>query len=109
MELDMIWHKDGHSINLKLEKSLLVIDAINCPHEGLEDQPCHLTKDGCAVSWFVSMYGLECNVGVAQPKPELEVAWTYVGDPTDGIASGQVWIIPVEDEFFHAWSATQPS
>ncbi len=53
------------------------------------------------------MYGLECNVGVTQPKPELEVAWTYVGDPEDGILSGQVWIIPVDDEFFHAWSATQ--
>ena len=107
MELEMVWHKDGHSLNLKLEKSILVVDKVNCPHEAEDEKPCHLTKEGCAVAWFISLYGLECNVGVAQPHPTLEVAWTYVGDPADGISSGQVWIIPSDDEFFKAWSDTQ--
>lgn len=107
MELEMVWHKDGHSLNLRLEKSILVVDKVNCPHESAEDKPCHLTKEGCAVAWFISLYGLECNVGVAEPQPVLNVAWTYVGDPEDGINTGQVWIIPEDDEFFKAWSATQ--
>lgn len=107
MELEMLWHKDGHSLNLRLEKSLLVVDRVNCPHAEAEDKPCHLTKEGCAVEWFISLYGLECNVGVAEPTPTLSVAWTYIGDPSDGIGAGQVWIIPENDEFFKAWSDTQ--
>ena len=107
MESELVWHNDGHKISLRLEKNLVVVDSVFCPHSESDNKPCHLTKDGCVVVWFINLYGLECNVGVSPAKPELEIAWTFIGEPEDGIAAGQVWVIPVEDEFFQAWSLIQ--
>ena len=62
MEQEITWNNDGHSISLRLEKNLLVITGVHCPHLESESKPCHLTDDGCIVKWFLLVYGLECNV-----------------------------------------------
>jgi hypothetical protein len=107
MESEITWNKDGHRVSLRIEKNNLVISGVSCPHLDTDNKPCHLTDDGCAVKWFLMMYGLECNVGVVDPAPELEIAWSIVGNPNEGLTSCQVWVIPVDDEFFSAWAVTQ--
>jgi hypothetical protein len=107
MEQEITWNRDGHSFSLRIEKSNLVISGVQCPHLESESKPCHVTEDGCAVKWFLLVYGLECNVGIVDPAPELEIAWSLVGNPNEGLNACQVWVIPVEDEFFSAWAVTQ--
>jgi hypothetical protein len=107
MEQEITWNKDGHSVSLRIEKNNLVISGVHCPHADAEKKPCHLTEDGCAVKWFLLVYGLECNVGVVDPAPTIEIAWSLVGNPNEGLNACQVWVIPVEDEFFSAWVVTQ--
>jgi hypothetical protein len=104
-ETELIWHNDGHEIGLRIEKSELAITGIKCPHG--DDGPCKLTKDGCAVQWFIQRFGLECNVGVCDPAPTIRIAWAFVGDPAMGLDGSQVWFIPATDDFFAAWAATQ--
>lgn len=107
MEQEITWNNDGHSISLRLEKNLLVITGVHCPHLESDSKPCHLTDDGCIVKWFLLVYGLECNVGVVDPSPEIGIAWSLVGNPNEGLNACQVWVIPTEDEFFSAWVVTQ--
>jgi hypothetical protein len=104
-ETELKWHDDGHEISLRIEKSEIVIISVKCPHD--ESGECHLTKDGCAVKWFIQRFGLECNVGICDPAPQLKIAWAFVGDPAMGLDGCQVWFIPATDEFFAAWVATQ--
>ena len=107
MENEITWHNDGHVVSLRIEKNLLVISGVKCPHAEEDLKPCHFTDDGCAVKWFLMVYGLECNVGVVEPFPELEIAWSMVGNPLEGLAACQVWVIPIKDEFFSAWVESQ--
>ena len=51
-------------------------------------------------------FGLECNVGVCEPSPELQIAWSVNGDPHD-IDACQCWVIPVTDDVFSLWARTQ--
>lgn len=100
-EQSAIWHNDGHVIGLLIDRSQLVISSIDCP-----GGDCQHHRVGCVVKYFVNTYGLECNVGIIEPQPEIQIAWTVSGDVYD-IDSCQVWIIPSEDEAFAAWAATQ--
>lgn len=97
---EMVWHNDGHIMHLQLNKESVVITHITCPGGDCQH------KDRCIVEWFLRRYGLECNVGVCAPSENMLIAWTVVGDPTD-FDLCQVWTIPIDDEAFAAWLATQ--
>jgi hypothetical protein len=98
------WHMDGHSIYMQLRKSELVIQVISCP--GHETRECATGGFDCIVEWFLTRFGLDCNVGVSEVASTMEIAWSIQGDPTDPDLC-QVWVIPVADEAFASWLATQ--
>lgn len=102
---EMVWHNDGHSITLQINKSALEITEIHCPHDG--NGECHHHDTPCVVKWFLQNYGLECNVGVVKPSETLVLAWAYVGEKHTELTTTQVWVIPVDDEAFSAWMVTQ--
>jgi hypothetical protein len=101
---EILWHRDGHFFELQLNKHEIAIVNITCPDT--EDRACKHEQAGCVVEWFLRRFGLDCNVGIAQPEPRMEIAWTLVGDTWD-IDTCQVWVIPVNDEAFAAWLTTQ--
>lgn len=104
----MIWHNDGHKISLVLDKAEVVIRSVICPHGTDSDAPCFgIVPNQCVVEHFLSRYGFDCNVGVAPVAPEMEVAWTIVGEPRYDVELCQVWVIPTTDEFFAAWLVSQ--
>lgn len=102
---ELIWHNDGHEISLRIEKSELVVAEVTCPNA--KGSACHNLNEGCVVKWFIQRFGMECNVGVCDPAPLIEIAWALVGDLGMGVDSCQVWFIPTKDDFFAAWSVTQ--
>ena len=106
-ENELVWHNDGHAINLRIEKSNLVVVSTDCPND--EKGLCKIDSVGCVVQWFVNQYGLECNVGVCEPASVVPIAWALVGDTSLGMDSCQMWFIPKEDEFFAAWATSQDS
>ena len=103
-ELDAVsvWHNDNHQIHLLLNKAQLIVTSVDCP----DTEECQHDRVGCIVRYFINTYGLECNVGIIEPQPTLQIAWTVNGDTHD-IDACQVWIIPSEDEAFSAWAVTQ--
>jgi hypothetical protein len=101
---EMVWHNDGHVINLRINRSELVISYVHCP--GTEERACKVGKHECVVSHFLNTYGLECNVGTCECSSEIELAWCGLGD-FDDLEQSQVWVIPTNDEAFAAWLITQ--
>lgn len=101
---EMVWHKDGHVIYLRINRSDLVISSIHCP--GTEDRECRIGKFDCVVKFYLETYGLDCNVGTCECAESLELAWSGVGD-FDDAENSQVWVIPINDEAFAAWLITQ--
>lgn len=99
-----IWHSDGHALYLQLNRNELSVLTTMCP--GGEDRECRIDNFDCIVEWFVSRYGLDCNVGVSEVSSEMEIAWTVQGDTHDADLC-QVWIIPTKDEAFAAWLESQ--
>jgi hypothetical protein len=104
---EVSWHNDGHILVLQLSASTLRILETVCPHEDNETAACRHTDAKCAVEWFITRFGLECNVGVCAPEERLEVAWVFTGDWHRELEQGQVWVMPVNDEAFAAWIVTQ--
>lgn len=98
---NMVWHNDGHAMHLRLDKTELGIVQVDCPGTG----ECAHEQVGCLVKFFLLRFGLECNVGIAEPAGVMPIAWTLVGDTYD-IDTCQVWIIPTNDEAFAAWLMT---
>lgn len=103
----MVWHKDGHAIELQINKSELEVIGVHCPHGGSSDAPCFHEETPCVVKWFLQTFGMECNVGVATPSGNMEIAWHFIGTSRQELGSCQVWVIPVQDEAFSAWMVTQ--
>lgn len=100
----MVWHRDGHVMYLQLNKNDVIISTVICP--GGDDRECLLGKFDCIVKYFLEVYGLDCNVGSCECRPDIEVAWCAVGD-FDEPEQCQVWVIPTDDEAFAAWLVTQ--
>jgi len=99
-----VWHSDGHSIYMVLNRNEIEIQVVSCPgHEGRE---CQVGKFDCIVDWFLDRFGLDCNVGVCDISSTMEIAWSVQGDTSDPDLC-QVWVIPIADEAFNAWLATQ--
>lgn len=103
-QTEMMWHDDGHSLFLEINRSELVVVTVMCP--GNQDSPCRVNKRaGCLVQHFVGRFGLELNVGVCAPAEQVPIAWSVVGDSSDTDLC-QVWIVPTSDDVFSAWAAT---
>lgn len=101
---EAVWHNDGHRISYLLDHAEILVKPEPCHHgPGAE---CHHLTAGCVVEYFVSLYGAECNVGVAAVHPSMEIAWAIFGDPHD-IDACQLWTIPVDDSVYASWAATQ--
>jgi hypothetical protein len=99
-EAEQIWHNDGHTLQLRINKGELEVLEVICPHE--ENAACKNIAGDCAVTWFVNRFGMECNGGICPPSEFLEVSWTLVGD-INNFDSCQVWFMPLTDEIFNAW------
>lgn len=93
------WHRDGHFLYLTIEKDRLNVAFALCPFGKSKDSPCWHRQAPCVVEHYVNLYGLDCNVGVAPAKANLEIAWALLGDDTD-LDLAQLWWIPVDDEAF---------
>lgn len=98
---DMVWHNDGHAMHLRLEKSVISLVEVDCPGT----DACRHEYVGCIVKFFLMRFGLECNVGIADPAGKMPIAWTAIGDTRDPDYC-QVWVIPLDDEAFAAWLMT---
>lgn len=98
----MKWHQDGHSFEVVVDKASVQISDFHCPSRSEESAECKPGEE-CIVERFMLEYGFDCNVGVSVINGRMEIAWTVVGDTKD-YATCQVWVIPVNDEFFAAWS-----
>ena len=100
-EADMIWHNDGHSLWLRINRADLEILEIKCPG----GDECG-SKNGCVVKWFIGIYGFDCNIGTSAPEEHLEICWALVGD-ADSVDTSQLWFVPVKDEVFYAWMTSR--
>jgi hypothetical protein len=101
-----VWNVDGHRVLLQLNRNELSIQMVVCP--GHKERSCRLGGLDCIVTWFLEVYGLDCNVGVAEVASDLELAWSVQGDPSN-VELCQVWVIPVTDEAFASWLEMQQS
>lgn len=97
MTIEANWHDDGHIMHLELVQSEAQITSVHCP--GGE---CGHIDTPCVVRHFLNVYGLECNVGVADMVSDMPIAWTLIGNPRD-LDACQLWVIPTEDTMFRAW------
>ena len=104
-----VWHDDGHLIGLMLNGGDLSVTVVVCPDDGNPEADCwHDDIEGCLVRHFITMYGLDCNVGICEPTPELTIAWSAQGNLRH-IEEMQIWIIPVTDDMFASWRQVQPN
>jgi len=104
LEDTTVWHSDGHSVYMVLNRNELEIQVVTCP--GGEGRECEIGKFDCIVDYFLGRYGLDCNVGVSEVNSTMEIAWSVQGD-VDDPETCQVWVIPLADEAFSAWLSTQ--
>lgn len=104
MTIQAVWHNDGHSIQLGLDKGEVQILQTSCPQLG----DCNHEDAPCVVEWFLDNYGLEINQGSCSIDGEIQIAWTFIEEGRD-IESGQVWVIPANDPVFASWSDSQTS
>ena len=95
---EVVWHVDGHSMQLELNKSVVSVASVICPNTG----ECSHPETSCVVDHFLRTYGLDCNVGQCDIDSSIEIAWTLVGGEKD-LDSGQVWVIPRNDITFAGW------
>lgn len=109
MDSVQVWHDDAHVMHLMLNGADLSIVMTECPHAGDVSAECyHQDISGCIVSHFLQIYGLDCNVGSCEPSGQMQIAWSPQGN-VNHIEEMQVWVIPVEDDMFSSWRATQNS
>ena len=103
---DMIWHDDGHTVSLRINRAELEVVEVSCPQA--PDKKCNHDEFGCIVQYFIYRYGMECNAGSCLPTPQIEICWTLLGDPKN-IDMSQVWFMPKTDELFSAWLIAKKS
>ena len=107
METELVWHTDSHFIDLSLDKDQIRVSCMVCPFGGSKESDCyHEGIDGCIVKHFVTVYGLECNVGQAEVAARIEVAWAMTGSSWDADLVS-FYFIPVEDPSFKDWFEAQ--
>ena len=104
MATEMTWHNDGHVIHLRLNRSEVEVVAVDCPND--ETGACRLDNGVCAVSYFVEVYGLDCNAGSCDAAESIKICWTLGGNTRD-IDSCQLWFMPITDDTFQAWLSSR--
>lgn len=103
---EVLWRNDNHSFSLEIQRETIRIVDIACPHDDNPEAPCGHRHAGCLVRWFLTRYGLECNVGVCPAAAEIPIAWSLHGHGED-LDLTQVWVIPASDPLFATWLASQ--
>ena len=107
METNLIWHPDGHAIDLLLNKEEIKVSSNVCPHGESVDADCyHEGVSGCIVKYFINVYGLESNIGQADVAPRIEIAWSVTGSKWDPDLV-TLYVIPVDDPTFAEWLSSQ--
>lgn len=101
-EVEQVWHKDGHTIKLRINRAELEVLEVTCPSEERGIGECLTLNNECIVSTFIMTYGLECNGGVCPAAETIEICWTIVGDKNNP-DNCQVWFMPMTDDVFQAW------
>lgn len=101
---EMLWHNDGHHITLRLNKSEVEISDIFCPSGSAGE--CRHARVGCVVHYFISRFGLDCNVGSTAMAQNIQICWSLIGDAYD-IDAAQLWFVPLDDEIFQAWLSSK--
>lgn len=99
--VEQMWHNDGHSIVLRINRADLEILDIICPNQE-SGGGCMNIHQECAVRWFIGRYGMDCNGGVCPADRQIRICWTLIGDKND-YESAQLWFMPLNDEVFQAW------
>jgi len=102
MTVQALWHNDGHSMTLGLNKDEIVIESTSCPR----GEECRHEDASCVVEFFLDNYGLDVNVGSCTINGPIEIAWTFI-EVDRNLDSGQVWVIPTDDPMFAAWADHQ--
>ena len=97
---EMMWHDDGHSLRLRINKSELEIMEVVCPDAN--DRKCFHDEFDCVVKYFVNRFGMECNAGMCPASEKLDICWTILGNKRD-LDLCQIWFMPKTDELFAAW------
>ena len=97
---DMLWHDDGHSITLRINRSELEVLSITCPKS--DDRKCASEEHDCVVEYYIHRFGMECNAGVCPAAENIPICWTLLGDQKN-LDLAQVWFMPKTDELFSAW------
>ena len=100
----MLWHDDGHSITLRINRSELEVLSITCPKS--DDRKCASEEHDCVVEYYIHRFGMECNAGVCPATENMEICWTSVGSEHD-VDSMQLWFMPINDDVFGAWLNTK--
>jgi len=101
-EVEQVWHNDGHSIKLRINRAELEVLEVTCPSREKGSGECLNQNNDCIVTKFILNYGLDCNGGVCPAAEDIEICWTVIGDKNNE-DSCQVWFMPMTDEIFNAW------
>jgi len=103
---ELVWHNDGHQIELRINRSELEIIEVSCQ---AEDSESICMVDGqCIVKFFINRFGMECNIGICSPSQYLEICWGIFGNFND-LEACQLWFVPINDEAFYAWMTSRLS
>lgn len=88
---------DGHRLIFKLDKDQVVIERIDCPHDGGSRGVCN-GRGRCLVKTFIGVYGLDFCVGEASIDGPVEIAWLPVYGESDlDLDVGGIYFTPVGD------------
>lgn len=107
-QIEAVWHNDGHRVIVIIDAAEVQVSLEHCPFGGREGAECwNREADGCVVGYFLKIYGLECNLGLAPAAKFRDISWTFL--EKQDLSSSQVWIMPTEDEAFRTWIEEQMS
>lgn len=96
---EAVWHNDGHSISLTLNRAVLEVVANPCPFEPDEERDCGHEDTRCVFEYYVNLFGEQCNYGISPARPQLDVAWAILGSGKF-LDESELRFFPIEDEAF---------
>lgn len=104
---ESVWHKDGHRVIILIGPGdKIQVNLEYCPNGGREATDCyHKEAGGCLVKYFIGLYGLEANKGMAPATLFTEVSWVF--EEGYELYTSFFKFAPTEDEAFSAWVEEQ--
>lgn len=102
-----VWHNDGHRVIILIgPEDKVAITLEYCPNGGKPETDCwHREADGCLVKYFIGLYGLEANRGMAPASLFTDISWVF--EEGYELYTSFFKFAPVEDEAFAAWVEEQ--